>query len=133
MPTIAADKIIGQDIYAKGSIDVLDKNFKPLKKLSAGQKIGKVYSYIENNDGSLYWMIYETDADYRNFNPIYVKHVRGLIECPALPEIIAEIERKKEQEAIERSGAFGYYLKKYLPWIVGAIAVAIVLPSLRKK
>ena len=133
MPNIAADKIIGQDIYSLGNVQALNKNFKPGKIFTKGQKIGNVYSYIENNDGALYWMIYENNADYLNFNPIYVKHITGQIECPALPGIIAEMERKKEAEELEKRGPVAYYIKKYLPYIVAAAVVAIVLPALKKR
>lgn len=133
MPNIAADKIIGHDIYALGNLTALDKNFKPGKQFTRGQKLGNVYSYIENNDGALYWMIYETPQDYAAFNPIYVKHVTGLIDCPALPGIIKELERKKEAEEIAEKGPVAFYVKKYLPYIVAAVALSILLPALRKK
>lgn len=133
MPNITADKIIGQDIYSKGNVQALNKNFKPGKVFSKGQKIGNVYSYIENNDGDLYWMIYETQLDYANFNPIYVKHISGLVEIPALPGIIEELKRKKEAEELEKSGPVAFYIKKYLPYIVAAAVVAIVLPALKKR
>ena len=115
MPNISADKIIGQDIYSLGNVQALDKNFRPGKVFTKGQKIGNVYSYIENNDGALYWMIYQTPADYSNFNPIYVKHITGLLEIPALPGIIAELKRKKEAEEMEKSGPVAYYIKNIFP------------------
>lgn len=133
MPSIEADKIIGHDIYAKSNIQALDKNLQPGKTFSAGQKIGSVYSYIDKITGELYWMIYPTQNDYNTFNPIYVKHVTGLLEVPDLPGIIAELERKREQQAIQEQGAIQYYVKKYLPYIVGAIALAIIIPALKKK
>jgi hypothetical protein len=133
MPNITADKIIGHDIYAGGSIQALDKNFKPGKAFTSGQKIGNVYSWIEQPGGALYWMVYETDQDYNNFNPIYIKHEPGKVLCPDLPGIIAEINRKKEAQAIDEKGALAYYAGKYLPWIIGAVALAIILPSLRKR
>lgn len=133
MPSIEADKIIGHDIYAKGNIQSLDKNLKPGKTFTAGQKIGNVFSYIDKITGELYWMIYQTTNDYNTFNPIYIKHTTGLVEVPDLPGIIAELERKREQQAIQEQGAVQYYVKKYLPYIVGAIALAILIPALKKK
>lgn len=133
MPSIEADKIIGHDIYAKGNIQTLDKNLRPGKTFSAGMKIGNVFSYIDKITGELYWMIYQTQNDYNTFNPIYIKHVTGLLEVPDLPGIIAELERKREQQAIQEQGAIQYYVKKYLPYIVGAIALAIIIPALKKK
>ena len=133
MPSIAADKIIGQDIYALGNVQALNKNFQPGRTFSKGQKIGTVYSYIENNDGDLFWMLYDTPNDFQNFNPIYVKHIKGLIDCPALPGIIAEIERKKQEQIIQEKGALRYYIEKYLPFIVAAVAIAIVVPALNKR
>jgi hypothetical protein len=133
MPNITADKIIGQDIYSKGSVQALNSTFKPGKIFSKGQKIGNVYSYIESNDGALYWMIYETPRDFANFNPIYVKHITGMIEAPALPGILAELERKKKAEELEKLGPVAFYVKKYLPYIVGAIALAILIPAVRKR
>lgn len=133
MPFIEADKINGHDLYAKGTIQALDKNLKPGKIFKSGEKIGNVYSYIENATGDLYWMIYVTQSDYNAFNPIYVKHTTGLLEVPDLPGIIAELEKKKEQQAINEQGPVAYYVKKYLPYIVGAVALAILIPAIRKK
>jgi hypothetical protein len=132
MPTnITADKIIGRQMYAKRIVDgynLPDKPNRVIKTYTAGQLIGNVYSWVEKSDG-LYWVFYSGTSNV----PVYIKHVIGAIEVPDLPQIIEEINRKKEQEQIDRLGPVNYYIKKYLPWIVGAIAVSFILPAIRKK
>jgi len=130
MPTnITADKIIGRQMYAKRSVDgynLPDKPNRVIKTYTAGQLIGNVYSWSEKSDG-LYWLFYSNNV------PIYIKHQTGYLEVPDLPQIIDQINRKKEQDEIDRLGPVNYYIKKYLPWIVGAIAVSFILPVIRKK
>lgn len=126
---INADKIIGHQLYAKRIVagyNLPDKPNRVIRTYTAGQLIGNVYSWVEKSDG-LYWVIYSGNV------PVYIKHQTGTIEVPDLPQIIEEINRKKEQEQIDKLGPVNYYIKKYLPWIVGAIAVSFILPALRKK
>jgi hypothetical protein len=69
---------------------------------------------------------------YEGNTPIYIKH-SGYLKVPDLPDIIAEINRKAEELKKEQKGVVPYYIEKYLPWIIGAIALGIIIPTLRKK
>ena len=39
----------------------------------------------------------------------------------------------KKAEELEKLGPVVFYVKKYLPYIVGAIALAILIPAVRKR
>jgi len=132
MPTITADKLVNHDLYAKTKVEVLDSTFKKVvKTFSAGQRIGNIYSWIQGKDG-IYYMIYLTKADYDNLNPVYVLHNPFKLDVPDLPNILQQIADKAKADKIEKFGVVGYYLQTYLPYIVGAVVIAIALPSIIK-
>lgn len=125
MPTnVTADKIIGHKIYAKGNVTKLSLANRPIGEFVNGQLIGEVFSYIERPEG-IYWMI-----DFPN--SFLVKHETGKINCPDLPEIIKAIEKKKEQDEINEVGPVAYYLKKYVPWVIGAVAISLIIRAYKK-
>ena len=132
MPNITADKVVNHLMYAKANVNAYEPGGKiVVKTFSPGQLIGNVYSYIEiGND--LYWMFYLTPADYNNFNAVYVKHDASKLSLPDLPVILDQIAAEKKAAIIAKDGAFSYYLQTYLPYIVGAIVIAIALPSIVK-
>jgi hypothetical protein len=132
MPNITADKVVNHLMYAKANVNAYEPGGKiVVKTFSPGQLIGNVYSYIEiGND--LYWMFYLTPADYNNFNAVYVKHDESKLSLPDLPAILDQIAAEKKAAIIAKDGAFSYYLQTYLPYIVGAIVIAIALPSIVK-
>ena len=132
MPNITADKVVNHLMYAKAKVNAYEPGGKiVVKTFSTGQLIGNVYSYIEiGND--LYWMFYLTPADYNNFNAVYVKHDASKLSLPDLPAILDQIAAEKKAAIIAKDGAFSYYLQTYLPYIVGAIVIAIALPSIVK-
>lgn len=129
MPSITADRIVGRKMYAKRNVDgynLPDKPNKIIKTFQPGQLIGTVYSWVQRPDG-LYWM-FEIGNTF-----VYVKHVTGSLEVPELPNIIAEIEKKAEQEKFDQLGPIRYYVEKYGKYIVGAVVLAIIIPTLRRK
>ena len=132
MPNITADKVVNHLMYAKTNVKAYEPGGKIEKAtFSPGQLIGNVYSYIEiGND--LYWMFYLTPTDYNNFNASYVKHDASKLSLPDLPAILDEIQTQKKAAIIAKDGVFSYYLQTYLPYIVGAVVVAIALPSIVK-
>ena len=77
-------------------------------------------------------MIYLSKADYDNFNPSYVLHDPNKLDVPDLPNILQQIADQAKAAAIEKNGVVGYYLTTYLPYIVGAVVIAIALPSITK-
>lgn len=133
MPTVTADLIVNHDLYAKSNVDALDYTFKNISKsFSPGEYIGNVYSWIQGNDGNIYWLVYLTQADYNNFNASYIKHDPGTLSVPDLPGILQKIADEKKSAEIEKNGVVSYYIGKYLPYIVAAAVVAIVFPSVVK-
>jgi hypothetical protein len=133
MATVTADKLVNHDLYAKGNVDALDSTFKNVAAtFSAGQRIGNIYSWIQGSNGQIYYMIYLTKADYDNFNPVYVLHDPNKLDVPDLPNILQQIADAAKAAAIEKDGVVGYYVNQYLPYIVGAIVLAIALPSIVK-
>ena len=132
MPNITADKVVNHLMYAKANVSAYEPGGKiVVKTFSPGQLIGNVYSYIEIGN-SLYWMFYLTPADYNNFNAVYVKHDSSKLSLPDLPAILDQIAAEKKAAIIAKDGAFSYYLQTYLPYIVGAVVVAIALQSIVK-
>jgi hypothetical protein len=133
MPSVTADLIVNHGLYAKSNVDALDSTFKNISQsFSPGEYIGNVYSWIQGNDGSIYWMIYLTPQDYNNFNPVYVKHIPGTLSVPDLPAILQKLDDERKAAEIAKNGVVSYYIGKYLPYIVAAAVVAIVFPSVVK-
>jgi hypothetical protein len=126
MATITADKVIGKSLYAKGDVKVYSVPGGAVTKvLEDAALIGNVYSYVTNN-GEVYWQFYNAYGV-----PYYVKHDTNL-SLPGLNDIIAKIKDENIAKQIEEKGAVNYYLQKYLPWIVGAVAVALIFPAVYK-
>jgi hypothetical protein len=133
MATVTADKVVNHDLYAKTNVNALDWTFKNVAAtFSAGQRIGNIYSYFVNSNGQLYWLIYLSKADYDNQNPVYILQETGKLDVPDLPNILQQIADQQKAAAIEKQGVVGYYLETYLPYIVGAVVIAIALPSIVK-
>lgn len=128
MPTITADRAINQALYAKKIVDGLSGNDLKtvVRRFLPGDQIGTIYSYIETPSG-LYWMFY----DYAN-QPFYVKHDADKLRLPAITDILNQITAEQEKKKIEDKGVLQYNIDKYLPYIIGAGAVAIVLPAIVK-
>ena len=133
MATVTADQLVNHDLNAKGNVNALDSTFKNVAAtFTAGQRIGNIYSWIQGSTGQIYYMLYLTKADYDNFNPVYVLHDPSKLDVPDLPNILQQIADKQKADAIAKDGVVGYYLNTYLPYIVGAVVVAIALPSIVK-
>jgi hypothetical protein len=49
-----------------------------------------------------------------------------------LSDILTQIKDENIAKQIEQKGAVNYYLQKYLPWIVGAVAIAFIFPAVYK-
>ena len=132
MATVTADQLVNHDLYAKGNVNALDSTFKNVAAtFSAGQRIGNIYSWIERN-GQLYYLIYLSKSDYDNFNPSFVMHNPSKLSVPDLPNILQQIADQKRAAEIEKKGLIPYYVETYLPYIVGAVVIALVLPSIVK-
>ena len=126
MATITADKVIGKNLFSKGSVDLLNlPGGKVIKTIQSGGLLGNVYSYVTNN-GIVYWQFYDT---YRQ--PYYAKQDNN-IDFPGLNDVLKQVQEEAVAKEIATKGALNYYLQKYLPWIVGGIVVALVLPKIIK-
>jgi hypothetical protein len=133
MATVTADKLVNHDLYATGNVNAIDSTFKNVARtFGAGERIGNIYSWIQGSNGEIYYMIYLTKADYDNYNPVYVLHDASKLNVPDLPNILQQIADQQKAAAIEKNGVVGYYLETYLPYIVGAVVLAIALPSIVK-
>jgi hypothetical protein len=124
MPTITADKVLNQNIYAKSKVDALKGDYKTvIKTFSNDQRIGNVFSYVETNDG-LYWLLYD------NYNkPFYVKHDASKIRLEGISQILENISLEQEKNKLKEKGIVQYNIDKYIPYIIGAGVVAIALPT----
>lgn len=130
---VTADLVVNHDLYAKTSVNALDWTFKNVARtFNAGERIGNIYSWFQNTNGEIYWMMYLNKADYDNQRPIYILQETGKLYVPDLPNILQKIADEQKAAAIDKQGVVGYYLSTYLPYIVGAVVLAIALPSIVK-
>jgi len=126
MAKITADKVIGKNLYSKGAVDLVSlPGGKVIKTIQSGGLLGNVYSYIVSN-GIVYWQFYDT-----NKQPFYAKQDSN-VSFPGLDEVLKQIQSEAVANEINKKGALNYYLQKYLPWLVGGVVVALVLPVLLK-
>jgi hypothetical protein len=126
---LTVDKILNHNLYAKGSINAYNTPNGTVKKtFNSGELIGSVWSWVVR-DGDIWYMFYLTPNDYSNFISTWVKDQPNLY-LPDAPQILQEIQDKKEQEDIAQNGIVAHLLKKYAPWIVGGVVVAIAAPTL---
>lgn len=121
MPTITADKVLNKSLYAKTDINAVTGAGNFYKTFKAGALIGNVYSWISKPDG-LYWM-------FNGPTPYYVKHDANKLSLLALPQILAEITQEEEKKKLDALGPIQYNIDKYLPYIIGAVVVAVALPT----
>ena len=128
MPEISLYNTIGLNLYAKTSINKLDSNLKIIGKFSAGDYVGKIYSWITRN-GKIYWVIEDPNIGNKYY---YVLHQTGIFEITKQIKSIIEKDKLKEQEQLkEEKGAFQYYVDRYLPYVLLTfVAVAIVKKKL---
>jgi len=131
MRNITADKVLNKKIYAKNnSVKAFESDLKTVKtNFKKDQLIGTVYSYIESVNG-LYWMVYLTRADFHNFRAVFIKHNSNDLFLPELPQILQQISSEKSKKEIAEKGVIQYNIDKYLPYIVGGISLAFILPAL---
>ena len=126
MATITADKVIGKNLYSKGAVDLVSlPGGKVIKTIQSGGLLGNVYSWV-NYNGIIYWQFYDT---YKQ--PYYAKQDSN-VSFPGLDEVLKQIQSEAIANEIEKKGALNYYLQKYLPWLVGGVVVALVLPAVLK-
>ena len=126
MATITADKVIGKNLYSKGAVDLVSlPGGKVIKTIQSGGLLGNVYSYIVSN-GIVYWQFYDI---YKQ--PFYAKQDSN-VSFPGLDEVLKQIQSEAVANEIKEKGALNYYLQKYLPWLVGGVVVALVLPVILK-
>jgi len=132
MPNITADKVVNHLMYAKANVNATDATgSKTVKSFAPGELIGNVFSYVEiNND--LYWLFYLTQADYNDFNAVYVKHDANKLDLPDLPSILQQIADEKKAAIIAKDGIVSYYIQTYLPYIIAAVVISIALPAIVK-
>jgi hypothetical protein len=127
--TLNVSQVIGKTLIADGDVDY----FSTINPIGAkigtfkkGDIIGIIYSYGYGNTPNLYWMI------NRSGNYIFVKHDINKLQIAGGQQILQDIQNQQQQAEIEQKGLLRYYLDKYLPLIIGAVAVSFVLPSVIK-
>jgi hypothetical protein len=127
MADISADLVLNKNLYAKGTVLAYDlPNGKVVATFDNGGLVGNVYSWVTSN-GIVYWMFNDKYG-----RPYYVKHDSNKLSLKELPAILKKIEDEQVAKEIESKGKLNYYLQKYLPWIVGAVVVAVAFPAIYK-
>jgi hypothetical protein len=130
MPNLTADLIVNHNLFAKTKVNGYDGTFTNIKTVFNPGLIGNVYSYIERSDGTLYWMVYQTQADYDNFIPTYIKHNAGQLSLPDKQIILDNLTAQQNAKELAAKGAVNYYIEKYAPYLIGAVVLSIALPSI---
>ena len=105
------------------------------KTFKAGEYLGTIYSYI-TREGQIYLVVYASSRDYDNFNALYVPIFENNLDIPTLKEAVALQKEKKQAEIDaqkkETVGTTQFYIEKYGPYVLGAIVLIGVFPSLIK-
>lgn len=134
MPSVGIDKLIDKTVYVKSQPGLYIYGYKNDLKtqkavFNSGALIGKIYSWVTDANGNIYFMFYLNNDEYKNFIPTYVKVDTDKINIPELPGILEQIAKDKDKKDREEKGIVQYNIDKYLPYIIGAAVVAIALPS----
>ena len=126
MAEITADLVLNKNLYAKGKVSAYDlPNGKVVLTFENGGLVGNVYSYVVRN-GIVWWQF------FKNNKPYYIKHDNNKLSLKELPAILKKIENEQQKQEIEQKGTLNYYLQKYLPWLIGAVVVAVAFPAIFK-
>lgn len=133
---VGADQIVDHSMFATAPVSAYslpDATSTVNYNFNNGDLIGNVYSYVQDANGQVWWMFYVTDADNTNQNASYVKHDATVLDVPDLADIFAAIQAKKD--ALNPPTILSTvtdFAKQYLPWIVGAIVIGILIKSEKK-
>ena len=126
MSDISANLVLDKNLYAKGKVSAYDlPNGKVIFTIDNGGLVGNVYSYVVRN-GIVWWQF------YKNNKPYYVKHDNNKLSLKELPAILKKIANEEQKQEIEQKGTLNFYLQKYLPWLIGAVVVAVAFPAIFK-
>ena len=126
MSDISVNLVLDKNLYAKGKVSAYDvPNGKVIFTIDNGGLVGNVYSYVVRN-GIVWWQF------FKNNKPYYVKHDNNKLSLKELPAILKKIENEEQKQEIEQKGTLNYYLQKYLPWLIGAVVVAVAFPAIYK-
>lgn len=128
MAEISLYDAIGLNLYAKTNVNKLDSALKKIGQFSAGDYVGKIYSWITRN-GKIYWIVENPTIGGQYY---YVLHQTGIFEITKQIKSVIEKEKIKEQEALkEEKGAFQYYVDRYLPYVlITFVAIAVIKKKL---
>jgi hypothetical protein len=135
---VSIELMLDKPLYARTATygytsAVLTDQYK--KTFKAGEYIGTIYSWINKNN-QLYLQVYASPADYNNFKAIYVPIFESNLDIPTLKEAVAAKKAQDQMAADqlkkETVGTVQFYVEKYGPWILGAIVVIGVFPSILK-
>lgn len=129
-------KLIDKPIYAKGTMYAyrITKDLQKSTPSKVVYDLNKTKTY-KNNDfiGNLdSWLTTTNTGVYLSFKDnagtFYVP-ISNSFTSPNLSDIKRAIEKKEDEAANAGKSLLEVTINKYLPWIVGAVGVAIVLPS----
>jgi len=121
-----ADQIINKTLFAKVPVQIKrvpEDSAKSVFNVFAGQRVGKVYSWLDIKPGvrsKLYWMMYDD-----NNKPYFVEHDEGRFNLEDLKEQGAV--SVKEQIEAERRKNLSLEEKIFQAVKIGGIGLAVVL------
>lgn len=136
MPSLSADKLIGQKIYAARTLSAYNATFKTkVQTFNKGDLIGEVYSWVTNR---------QTNEKYLQFQGsgnrfYYVKIAAGNFQLTGnITEKIEQVQKQEQQqkqiEQIAQKGQFVYYFEKYGKIaLIALIGTVIITAYIKKK
>ena len=137
---VGADQIVNHSMFATAPMSAYslpDATSTVNYNFNNGDLIGNVYSYVQDANGQVWWMFYVTDADNTNQNASYVKQDATVLNVPDLPEILQTIAAKQKaaNDLLNPPTILSTvtdFAKQYLPWIIGAVVISILIKSEKK-
>jgi hypothetical protein len=136
MPSLNADKLIGQKIYAAKTLSAYNSTFKTkVQTFQKGDLIGIVYSWVTDRKNNVNYLQFQSSGN----RYYYVKIAPGNFQLTS--EVSARIEQVKQQETqqkqvdeIAQKGQFVYYFEKYGKIaLIALIGTIIVTTYIKKK
>lgn len=131
MPEISVDKLIGRNLTTNKQVNAYSEpnvNSKKLFVIKQGGLTGKVYSWIERNDGV--WLMFQRSGG----GFYYILALPKTFKSTEAIKQIYKIEKAaEEQQIVEEKGKLPYYIEKYGKWVLGAIVLVVVAREFIKK
>ena len=131
MPEVSVDKLIGSNLTAAKQLVAYDQPSTSGKKLfiiKEGGLTGKVWSWIERNDGV--WLMFKRSGSGYYYILAAPKSFKS---TEAIKQIYKVEKAAEEQQIVEEKGKLPFYIEKYGKWVLGAFVLVTLAREFIKK